>query len=248
MNYASNPFDPNYDDTKHVTDSVSRDEYISRFNREIIELEAKLPHGVRPGHDPFATDDEADNSGYSRNKFYVETVRKKRDGGSPRYIQVPFDPIDFQIIQQILHKGLVPQYRTQQDLIRDAVHHRLHDLTHGVFEDGLKIYLADEKFVDYDRKRRVMIEIAESTRQMKEETLAVEQLNEGLKHAVNSGNRQRVQQLLIEAKKLLDGELGDYNRDVIHQLVDGYEQWLTRTTRTEFQVQTDRITPHLPTF
>ena len=242
------PYHPDYNPDKHVTDSVTRDEYVSRFNYEIEELESRLPHGVRPGHDPFATDDEADNSGYSRNKFYVETVRKKRDGGNPKNLQVPIEPVDYEIMSQILHQRLVPQYKTLQDLVRDAIHHRIHDLTHGVFEDGLKIYLADEKFVDYDRKRRVMIEIAETTRQMKEETLAVEQLNEGLKHAVNGGNRQLVQQLLTEAKKLLDGELGDYNRDVIHQLVDGYEQWLTRTTRTEFQVQTDRITPHLPTF
>lgn len=232
---------PDTTDT-HITHGITREEYVEQFN---LELEAQLASGIKPIHDPFATEDTSDQ-GYERSKFYVETVRKKREGGNPKNLQVPIEPVDYEIMSQILHQRLVPQYNTLQDLVRDAIHHRLHDLTHGDFKDGLKIYLTDQKFVEYDAKRRIMIEIADNARQIKEETLAVEQLNEGLQGAANNGNRQHVYQLLEHAQELLGKQLGDYNRETITQLVHAYKEWLEWANRGGLKVQTNRITPNLP--
>ena len=224
-------------ENQHVTDGIGRDEHVARFN-ETLELEAMLPEGRR-GFDPWVLENTKDQA-YSRDKFYTETVRQKRHGGNPKHVQVPFEEGDYQIISQIIQQRLVPAYKTQQDLIRDAVHHRIHDLTHGNYEDGLKIYLKDRDFERYDRQRRVAVRIEMLRKAAKEEAEAIRNFGEGLKQAADNLDLQRVHELLLAAEELLEiGGLGDHSYKTVNELIAGYTDWLNRMNRSNRQ---ERIT------
>ena len=234
----------------HINHEIGREEYVARFN-ETLELEAMLPEGRR-GFDPWALENTKDQ-GYQRDKFYTETVRQKRHGGNPKNVQVPFEEGDYQIMQRIIQQRLVPAYQTVQDLIRDAVHHRLHDLTHGNYEDGLKVYLVDEEFAQHDERRRHMVRIQMLQKAAKEEAESMMTLGEGLKQAVDLGDRQRVYQLLETAQRILaSGGLADRTRSVITELATRYGEWLDRMNRTSFddraqtRVDSDYYNPPMP--
>ncbi len=99
---------------------------------------AELRH-TRPAPDPWTLDDTTDS--YNPGTFYIKTVLSKRNGGSPKNVQVPMDPQLHMVVSAIIQQRVVPAYNTIQDLIRDAILHRVHQLTHGT--DDLPVYITD---------------------------------------------------------------------------------------------------------
>lgn len=71
----------------------------------------------RPGRDEFIT--------YSSD-----------DRGEQSGMKVNFSTGIYTIMEQIVQQGLVPAYRSKQDIVRDAIVHRLWDIVEGVALDG----------------------------------------------------------------------------------------------------------------
>lgn len=58
------------------------------------------------------------------------------DRGLQTSMRVNLSPGIATIMEQIVQQGLVPAYRSKQDIVRDAVVHRLWDIVEGVALDG----------------------------------------------------------------------------------------------------------------
>lgn len=79
--------------------------------------------------------DGGDDERRDPRKFYVTASR-----GSENLGQVRVSARDVVLVQQILSQRLVPDYKTTQDFVRDAVHHRILELQElGVLAGALRM-------------------------------------------------------------------------------------------------------------
>lgn len=178
--------------------------------------------------DPWQTDD-GDN--YNRGHFYVKAVPKKRQGGAPKNVQVPLNPDQHAVISQIVQQRMVPAYQTMQDLIRDAITHRLHDLTHGA--EGMPIYI-DDPYVTRLAELEQITARAETARQATmAERAGIETLRAGFDTAVEIGHRAEIHRLLEEAARMADTVKGTVSRTEIRELIAVNRERVTAMDRGE---------------
>lgn len=85
--------------------------------------DGKLPHlqPVTENYDPF----KPDTDNYAEGNFYVKSTDGK---GHKDKIQVSVPPGLFALAMEITHKSELPDYKTVQDFVRDAMMHRAHFL------------------------------------------------------------------------------------------------------------------------
>ncbi len=88
--------------------------------------------------------DRADD--YSPDKFYIKATD---DHGHSELVHLKVPPGVLSAIAQIVQSRAIPEYRTSQDLIRDAIIHRLHYLRDSGLVDGVAGTLAGfEEFAE----------------------------------------------------------------------------------------------------
>lgn len=103
-------------------------------------------------HDPF----KGENSGYSRDNFYVGAVDGS-GGSETKYLKMAGSVLGQ--IGELVSSKLVPAYRTEADFIRDAVIHRLHDVNEMVSDSRIESVV--NRMVMLDRIRARQVELAE---------------------------------------------------------------------------------------
>lgn len=76
---------------------------------------------LRSVEDPFKLEDNA----YDRKKFYTRAVDDK---GHKETIHTPVPPSIYAQVGQIIESKVIPEYKSQQAFVRDAIYHRLHEV------------------------------------------------------------------------------------------------------------------------
>ena len=69
--------------------------------------------------------DVAQNDGYSRERFYTHSTDKH---GHKTTVRASVPPELLRQISKIVASGVIPEYGTAGDFVRDAVFHRLHEI------------------------------------------------------------------------------------------------------------------------
>jgi hypothetical protein len=177
--------------------------------------------------DPWTVDEQQD--GYEPGRFYVKTVLSKRQGGQPRNVQVPLDPQLHAIASAIVQQRVVPAYNTVQDLIRDAVLHRVHQLTHGT--EGVPVYIDDPYVRELaqdarDGAREEMLSML-NTRELER----VSRLHQIFEDISNTGNRTDMIELADRVKDAITKVKGANSKDRLRELADTIEMRLIQMNR-----------------
>lgn len=134
--------------------------------------------------DPFALDDR----GYSRDNFYTKSTDGKGNSET-KYMKLP--PSFIARIGELVASRKVPAYRTDADFIRDAILHRLHDVSQMVKNGEL------ESFVN----RQVMLSrVASRREEMSEFNALVTTHEEAMTECVQTGDRPLLGELLNDAE------------------------------------------------
>lgn len=96
---------------------------------------------VSDGFDPF----KLENDTYDPSKFYVRSVDKN---GHKESFYVTMPPIWHGIVNEIARSDKYPDYRSVQDLVRDALIHRIHYLnTEYQPDDRMKRIVGQEMYL-----------------------------------------------------------------------------------------------------
>lgn len=157
----------------------------------------------------WATDAAA--NGYSREKFYTVSTNKK---GFTSSIRVNVPPDVLSSIGALVASKDIPDYRTLQDFLRDALVHRLHDVNDMIAGDFLhnatKMFLrmaeaerAAEHRAAINRlieMRRMLVKEEKSPRRMRE---ALTQLQEDIEMMDDSFDSDRLYEIYLEAEREL---------------------------------------------
>lgn len=77
------------------------------------------------------------------------------DRGQQVSMKVNVSPGIATIMSQIVEQGVVPAYRTRQDIVRDALVHRLWDIVDGATLDGAAIEMLHAETIDTDLRTAV---------------------------------------------------------------------------------------------
>jgi hypothetical protein len=177
--------------------------------------------------DPFQTSTDKDE--YSRANFYVKTVIGRRQGGTPRNIQVPFDQNQHAIMAQLIQQRVIPAYQTVQDLIRDAVYHRIHDLTTG--DEDVPIWVDDPVVVRLATIERLAARAEMAHKTMTAERAQVEMIRTSLEAGVDIGHRNEIRRLLEDATNALDHVEGLVSKAELRAIITEYTEQLTNLDR-----------------
>lgn len=105
---------------------------------------------------------DVEDGGYARTHFYTAGTDKR--GHSERLVaRVP--PTVMGEVAHLVQSGLIPEYRTAADFVRDAIHHRLHDIETMITAEGWKPRASIERVLAQLRyrewKREAGVETAE---------------------------------------------------------------------------------------
>lgn len=105
---------------------------------------------------------------YDASRFYVAATRSSENMG-----QVRIAPRDALLVQQILGQQLVPDYKTFQDVMRDAIHHRLvwleaNGVLTGEMRRELKLSAAEKALARMLEEQRAFDSCVEMVREMLE--------------------------------------------------------------------------------
>lgn len=150
------------------------------------------------------------DAGYSRDEF----ITRSTDGhGHQRHQRVNFPPSVIGQAAAIIQSGKIPQYRTIQDLVRDAVVHRLHYLN----ETYLKDSKLGRELTALVRKGRMEA----ITREQEELRGLVEACREAIMTAVRGGDWVAFREALDQAEEQGE-EVREPYRSQIHQIVNEY--------------------------
>lgn len=179
-------------------------------------------------HDPWDLEDDAEDS-YDPGKFYVKTVLSKRQGGSPRNVQVPLDPQLHMIVSAIVQQRVVPAYNTVQDLIRDAVFHRVHQLTHG--EEGVPVYIEDPQVVKLAEQARAAARQEMMGLVVKQELETVQRLHDLFDDLSLAGNRDGMRALANEITDAITDVKGANSKDRLRGLAADVQLRLAQMDR-----------------
>lgn len=85
--------------------------------------------------------EDGGSSKYSVEQFYTESTE---GGGFHGSLRVNVKPTVQKEMSVLVQSGKIPQYRTIQDIARDAIHHRLHWIANHYGVDSLKAVMAFE--------------------------------------------------------------------------------------------------------
>lgn len=107
-------------------------------------------------------DTEPEDADYSTHEFYTRATNK-HDHSVPASVRL--DPSISGEMNALIASGKIPHYRTVSDLIRDAIYHRMHFLTHelNVGDEELRGLLAREREQTRLEQARARIEGIEQT-------------------------------------------------------------------------------------
>jgi|DewCreStandDraft_5_1066085.scaffolds.fasta_scaffold01803_14 hypothetical protein len=94
-----------------------------------MDWETYYPRG---GHDDW----ETETASYSPDKFYTKSTDGK---GHSETIYLKIHPTLARLMAEIIQSREIPEYRTAQDLIRDAVVHRIHYLRSRLAEKKVTV-------------------------------------------------------------------------------------------------------------
>lgn len=151
-----------------------------------------------------------ENSGYNRDEF----ITRSTDGhGHQRHQRVNFPPSVIGQASAIIQGGKIPQYSTVQDLVRDAVVHRLHYLNETYLKDPK---LARELTAAVRKSRMEAI-----TREQQELHGLVEACREAIMTAVRGKDWTAFRDALDQAEEQGE-EVRDPYRTMIHDIVNEY--------------------------
>lgn len=131
---------------------------------------------------------------YSPDKFYC---RSSDTHGHYRHVRVNVPPTMAGMLESMVESGGIPEYRTSQDVIRDAIVHRLEYLN--------KVYMKSEKYerVLAVERRRALVE--QLTLQMQEFGHLVESIRRSISEAALAGDWYALQMALDNAEIEAEG-------------------------------------------
>ena len=142
---------------------------------------------LRAVDDPFGVE----SKDYSPHKFYT----KSGDGLLPKNVQVPIPSGIYAQVQQLINGDKLPGYRSVQDMVRDAIYHRLRfvnqELDDGTLERLLDIWGHRSRMEMSKDEMTGLVRIVEETK----ETLGI---------ACDGGDWDMVKYILEEARQLVD--------------------------------------------
>ena len=157
--------------------------------------------GKAAPEDLWQTDDS-----YDPNEFYTASA-DRRGHSDTFYVKVP--PYVASALSQFIQSGKVPQYKTVQDFIRDAIVHRIHYLMYnwpGELDECAALLRMQHKLAKLKENeetfQRALEDLAELIRIGQRET-ALEQYRELLEITLDTRRRQRI---LAAAKQFFPDE------------------------------------------
>lgn len=214
-NYTTDPFNPN--DSVHVTDSITHEE--------------RVGDPMETPFDPWELND-GDND-YDRGHFYTRTVLTKKKGGNPHNVQVPLNQDHYLMMLKIIQQRMVPAYDTVQDLIRDAVYHRLHDLMEMRSKKG-EMYIDDPIVIRLIENDRLTARSELALKQARGERDKIELFRETLDVAYNTANRTMLKHALEDATRFLDQIGGGSSRHELAGMIAIGREQLNELNRGRF--------------
>lgn len=145
-----------------------------------------------------------DTTAYSIDKFYTQSTDKR---GHTEHIRVGLPPGLLAKVQELVQGSQFPDYRTSQDIVRDAVYHRLH-------------YLADQNDLP-DLRHIIEQEIRMVERQaliasIERQEDAIELVGELLSKASRVGDFLALEKALLDAEKDLDTMIDPYKQQMVN--------------------------------
>lgn len=153
-----------------------------------------------------------DDGSYSPDRFYCRSVDKQGHGSEVR-AQIP--PEMAAVMERIVQQQKIPNYQTKQDIVRDALAHRLHYITTSLIDDP-------RLRAEVDRYRR-MADLLDRVAERERLSNYVEQYDHALAKAVRDRDWLSLVELLNEAYETVD-EIRDPYREQLKELHARYTQ------------------------
>lgn len=151
---------------------------------------------------------------YSEDKFYTSST----DGqGHSSHIRVNVPPNVAGRVEALVQKGMIPAYKTRQDVMRDALIHRLN-------------YIEDNFDVGEDLSRALQVQRAQSEVQAAKEEMNtnrnyVDSLKDSLHQAHREGNLTILHNLVSNATDQIDNLMEPY-RSEVQTIVNQFKTYL----------------------
>lgn len=144
------------------------------------------------------SDWEVDSPGYSPEKFYTRST-DARGHTETMWLRLP--PSLARVIAEVVQSRKIPQYRTAQDLVRDAIVHRLHYLKEKLPETGTTVTQFLIGMEDVLAHQRMMSDFEKKMEELSQtvQRLMLDSPNDGPALA-----KELVQNLYGEAAKIAD--------------------------------------------
>jgi hypothetical protein len=108
---------------------VSAGDILNPDSREIV---AAREAAARAAAEAWGADEPHD---YALTEFYCRSTDGRGHGGGK--VQVQFPPLVLGELNALVASGMIPEYRTAQDVVRDAVYHRLRYLADAIGNNEL---------------------------------------------------------------------------------------------------------------
>ncbi len=142
---------------------------------------------TQPAHDPYLLDDPS----YDVNRFVVAA------GQDSSFIKLRVSNNYLARLAEIVASRTIPEYRTAHDIVRDALHHRLHWLTNEHHFKGLKGDLIQMEILAQN-------ELIKSSLALRTE--AIESTREAFDKAAAARDTQSCADILDRARMLYESE------------------------------------------
>lgn len=160
---------------------------------------------------------------YREDEFYTRSVDGK---GHQKHLRVNVPPVMFARMNELANDDGLPDYRTVQDVARDAIEHRLKWL-----QDNKGVL---EEYEQAGQVSRAMSRVESLRAKTQELDNFIDQLHQGMAEAQRSLDLIRVEELTSIAATTLDSLAGDQYEQVRDIWKDG-QGWLRR-----FREQVDK--------
>lgn len=140
-----------------------------------------------PAEETWDTDDGSE--GYRLNRFYVSSTNKK---GASQQSRVSLPPLIIGKMSQYIQSGKFPHYRTMQDIVRDAVYHRLKWLADE--------YMSDPEMLQLISRENFMADRRQALWDMQQLDEMVQDTENGMREAIRLGDHEALAREVEQAE------------------------------------------------